>query len=250
MKRNLALRIVVSFFAVLLAAVHVWKPEIRIDSITIVLLVVCTLPWVQPLVKVVELLGVKIELQEMQKQVDEAKGAASSASQKAGLAISAFGVSQTHSSSDAVLATVSDEATIEELSEEYDNIRATQPSGGARTAEMTSVVRKMMELSQRTRSFDVFKALESRSGGKRLYGYAHIYVWPTSDYLGILVKTITSLEDTPFGQYWGLQALSHVVTKASNIHLELKERLRAFGNRLPRGSDREYELNRILKVIE
>ena len=93
MKSNLTLRILISVIAVTLAVIHVWKPEVKVDSITIVLLVFCALPWMQPLIKTVELLGVKIELQELQKQVDEARGAAASASRQAGLAISAFGVS-------------------------------------------------------------------------------------------------------------------------------------------------------------
>ncbi|HEX4756989.1 MAG TPA: hypothetical protein VH308_03370 [Terracidiphilus sp.] len=201
------------------------------------------------MIKTVELLGVKIELQELHKQVDEARGAAASAAQKAGLAMSALGASQMPRS-DSVVESVPDEKVAERLAREYENIRNTQPSGSVRTSEMTSVVRKMMEIAQRNKTIDVFRVLENGSAGDRLYGYAHIFVWPSPDYLGVLVKTITSREDAPFGQYWGIQALSHVVTGASNIQLELKERLRAFADRLPRGSDREYELNRILKLIE
>lgn len=248
-KSNLALRIIVSSAAFALVAIHMGKPELKVDSISILLLVVCALPWAQPLIKTVELLGVKIELQELHKQVDEARGAAASASQKAGLAMSALGASQIPRS-DSTLESGSDERVAEMLAREYENIRNSQPSGSVRTSAMTSVVRRMMETAQRNRTFDALKALESGRAGDRLYGYAHIFVWPSPDYLGILVKTITSREDAPFGQYWGIQALSHVVTGASNIQLELKERLRAFANRLPRGSDREYELNRILKLIE
>jgi hypothetical protein len=177
------------------------------------------------------------------------RGAAASASQKAGLAISALGGSQIPRP-DFVAESASDGKDAEELAREYERIRATQPSGSARTSEMTSIVRQMMETAQRNKTFDVFKALEIENAGNRLYGYAHIFVWPSPDYLGIVVKTITSREDAPFGQYWGIQALSHVVTEASNIQLEVKERLRAFANRLEEGSDREYELNRILKLID
>ena len=74
MKSNFALRILVSFFAFTLVAVHIWKPELKIDSISGVLLVVCALPWVQPLIKTVELPGLKIELRDLQRQVDEAPG--------------------------------------------------------------------------------------------------------------------------------------------------------------------------------
>ncbi len=249
MKSNISLRIFISLLAAILAVIHVWKPEVQVDSITIILLVLCALPWMQPLIKTVELLGVKIELQELKKQIDEAKGAAASASRQASFAVSAVEPSSGgFPSADMELS--AGEAAIEELAKNYEHIRATQRSGNVRTAEMTSIVRDMMELARRLKMLDVYKFLEVGSAGKRLYAYAYIYIWPGQDYLGILVSTITSREDTAFGQYWGLQALSHVVTTASNIQLEVKERLRMFWNRLPRGTDREYELNKILKMIE
>ncbi len=58
MKQNLALRIVATVLALVVAAVHLLMPELRIDSITIVLLVIAVLPWAQPLIKSIELLGV------------------------------------------------------------------------------------------------------------------------------------------------------------------------------------------------
>src|SRR5436190_18908230 len=89
MKQNMPIKIAVSALGVLAATVHLWKPDLRIDSITIVLLVIAALPWAQPLIKSIELLGVKLELQELQSQVAEAKGAAESANLQAGLALAA-----------------------------------------------------------------------------------------------------------------------------------------------------------------
>ena len=74
MKQNLTLRIVVSASALFIAAAHILRPDARIDSITIVLLVICALPWLQPLIKTIELLGVKLELQELQDKVAESQG--------------------------------------------------------------------------------------------------------------------------------------------------------------------------------
>lgn len=60
------LKLVVSAVALVVAAVHVWLPELAIDAITVALLVCAALPWLAPLVKSVELPGgVKVELAEV-----------------------------------------------------------------------------------------------------------------------------------------------------------------------------------------
>ncbi len=162
MRQNLTLRIVVSVSALLIAAAHVWRPEAKIDSITIVLLVICALPWLQPLIKSVELLGVKLELQELQDKVAEARGAAESASRQAGLALSA---STAPMPAPARAATGSADSDIQALASEYENIRETQRSGDARTAAMTDVVRRMIDVARRTESLDISGALANEGRG-------------------------------------------------------------------------------------
>lgn len=58
-----------------------------IDSITAFFAFVAILPWLQPIIKTVEMLGMKLELQELKGQVAEARGAAESASQQATFAL-------------------------------------------------------------------------------------------------------------------------------------------------------------------
>ena len=74
MKHNRGLRVVISAFALAAAGVHILMPTAKIDSITIILFVLAAIPWVQPLIKSIELLGVKLELQELQTKVAEARG--------------------------------------------------------------------------------------------------------------------------------------------------------------------------------
>jgi hypothetical protein len=248
MGQNRGLRIVVSLVAVLLASAHVWKPQARIDSITIILLVICALPWLQPLIKTVELLGVKLELRDLQDKVADAKGAAESATQQAGLALSASGSSRSLVREN--LSPAAGAASIEALAQEYENIRATQSSGDARTAAMTNVVSRMIESSRGIEAFDVNSALAGASRGIRLFAYAYLYVRPDAQFLTTLVEAVTSKEDTPFGQYWGLQALGRVIPKVPQVPPEIKSKLQKFGAKLPRGTDRDYELRRLLQQTQ
>jgi hypothetical protein len=72
MRQNRTLRSVVSIVALAFALAHLFEPKYRIDQTTVVLLVICVLPWVQPLIKTIELFGVKLGLQELQSKVAEA----------------------------------------------------------------------------------------------------------------------------------------------------------------------------------
>ena len=51
------LKICVTGGALVLAVVHQWVPTFTLDAPTLVLLVIALLPWLQPLIKSVELLG-------------------------------------------------------------------------------------------------------------------------------------------------------------------------------------------------
>src|SRR5215467_14257605 len=74
--------------AVLAAILHVVFPSAVPDAITAGFLILAFLPWLAPLIKSVEVPGVgKIELREVERKAEEAKGAALSAAQKADLAL-------------------------------------------------------------------------------------------------------------------------------------------------------------------
>jgi hypothetical protein len=79
MMENLPLKVGVTVLAVAAATLHLLRPDLRIDSITIVLSVIALLPWLQPLVKSVEGFGIKVELQDLKRRVDEALATATEA---------------------------------------------------------------------------------------------------------------------------------------------------------------------------
>ena len=61
------LQITISVVAIALAVAHMVWPAIKVDSITIVLMVISVLPWLAPVIKSLELPGgYKIEFQEVQ----------------------------------------------------------------------------------------------------------------------------------------------------------------------------------------
>lgn len=243
------LRTGITIFALVLAVAHALLPDIKIDVITLVLLVAATLPWLQPILKSIELPGgIKLELQELRQEVKDAAGAAQSAERKADFAV-ASSSAPVHAS----LQQASDpQAQLDLLAREYVTIRKTQPSGNARTQAMTEVTRKMIELAPSLGNIDVLPLLQSEDGGRRLAGYARLYAQPNPAHLAALVASVTSLEDKPFGQYWGIQAIGRTIAgqTASDIPATTLLNLRSFLERLPRGTDRDYELRKILREIK
>lgn len=250
MSSTFILKICVTAGALVLAFVNQWIP-LTLNAPTVVLLVVALLPWLQPLVKSVELLGVKLELQDLQDKVAAASGAAESAKQKAFFAQSVPepltpGARQLTPKGDAT------EAALQVLADQYDKIRATQSPGDARTLAMTSVVHRIIELVPQSQDFNLTGALTEKRRGVRLVAYAILYAAPDPAFLDALVQCVTSIEDKPFGQYWGLQAIARiidVVPSARVLPAQVITQLREFGARIPRGTDRDYELRQILEAL-
>jgi hypothetical protein len=248
MNQNMPLRLIITITALVLASVHVWKPALEIDPTTIILLVLCVLPWLQPIVKTIELLGIKLELQELKGKVDEARGAAESASRKADLAKLSSDASLSEPAPSAS-SNVTSEGRISSLANEYDTIRNAQRSGDARTYAMTDVTRRMIEVAKGTDHFDVKPALQSSDRGQRLFAYAYLYARPDAAYLIELVNSVVEKEDKPFGQYWGLQSIGRLLSSvAVEMPLDVRVKLERFLTRVPAGTDREYELKRLLRA--
>ena len=248
MTRDNSRALLVSVGAVCAAVLHVVFPTFMPDAITAGFVALAILPWLAPLIKSVEIPGVgKLELQEVQREVLEAKGAALSAGRKADLAVADL-TSATPASS-APTATLAMPA-LDALADEYDHIRKTQKPGPARTEAMTSVVRGMIEASKRLDTFDVESYLRSDDPGKRLISYAYLYSRPrqASGLLRTLVESVVSIEDKPFGQYWGLQAVRRLLSDVdrASLTVDVVRQLRNFLAELPPGTDRHYELSEIV----
>ena len=97
---------------------------------------------------------IEFKLRELKKKVDEAKGAAESASN-----LASFAAAVTESSAEPSkkleksIRSITGEGaendpleSLTALSKEYDYIRKTRESGATRTKEMTAIVRKMVDL--------------------------------------------------------------------------------------------------------
>jgi hypothetical protein len=140
---------------------------------------------------------------------------------------------------------------IDSLVDEYNMIRKHESSGNARTTHMTSVVTHMLsELSGvPLEDFDLNDYLtDSGNGGRRVAAYAYLYANPTPSQAAELVQALLA-EPTPFGQYWGLRALSRLVQRDpecldSNSRRQLEQLAKSFG----RDTDRINELRRVLSL--
>jgi len=177
-------------------------------------------------------------------KTDEAAGAAKSALQKAEFAL-------LKPSTLSREATQVPEEQLEQLAQAYNQIRSNMTSGNPRRTKMTEVIKEMMAIVPSLTTFDVSQALGETDNGKRLAGYAYIYVRPDYQYLEELVNAFTA-DPTPFGQYWGIQALGKVLELRPNekIHPNIFKKLKAFYDQLEKGIDREYELNKILPELK
>lgn len=252
MSRDNSRALLVSIGAVSGAVLHVAFPTFVPDAITAGFVALAILPWLAPLIKSVEIPGVgKLELQEVRRDVLEAKGAALSAGRKADLAVADLA---TPSTSLEAAAGATGVPPLDSLAGEYNRIRQTQQSGPARTEAMTSVVRRMIDASRSLDTFDIESHLRSKDGGKRLAGYAYLYSRqrPDAIVLTTLVDSVVNVEDKPFGQYWGLQAARRMVGSLDRKQLpsDVVRRLREFKGKLAPGTDRYYELTEILSSID
>lgn len=245
-KQTLIFRVVFSSLAVLVAVLYNWLGPFSLDTTTVTLLVIAALPWLSFLVKSIEIPGIgKFELQD---KIDEAIGAAESYSK-----MSAFVASESISKEeDSSRFAANAEEELKKLCMEYDEIRRSQSPGDMRTVNMTRVLRQMVDLIPTVRGFDIRKALGSSERGVRLSGYAYLYAKPDFDFLEAIVCSVTEVEDKPFGQYWGLKSIYQVLIQkgGKGIPGRVRRMLGQFSARIKSGTDRDYELRRIFRVIE
>lgn len=73
MKKDVLIKSISTLVAFILIVIHMFYPDIRIDSITLGLMVIAILPWLASVFKSIELPGVmKLELQDVQKIANKA----------------------------------------------------------------------------------------------------------------------------------------------------------------------------------
>jgi hypothetical protein len=250
MRRETIIGTLITGVALIVAILHNFFPGVRIDALTFGLLLLAAFPWLTHIIKSIDLPGIgKIELQEIRRQAEEARGAAISASQKAELALAG---TTTATGNDMTPSLKLAEEQILHLANEYNNIRETQSSGPSRTSAMTGVVSRMIATADKLQNFRVEKWLAETDRGKRLSAYVYLYTRPDYSQLDNLIDSVCRIEDKPFGQYWGIQAIEKVLGRRENqkVSLRVLQKLREFFHQLPTGTDRYYEMTRILSALK
>jgi hypothetical protein len=117
---------------------------------------------------------------------------------------------------------------------------------------MSSIVGKMVAISSRMSAFDPLPNLSSADAGTRLTAYAYLYAKPNPVALDQLVNTVCGIENTPFGQYWGIRAITRTLEALNDpttVSTSVKRRLADFCKRLPNGTDRRFELSKIASSL-
>jgi hypothetical protein len=244
----IALAIGVAALAV--AVGHAVAPD-KIDAVTLGLVVLAAVPWLRRFVSEfptpwgpVKLLEDRLEGVErkQEQETNRVTGLAESVAQQTEAALLPPERPAEEPPTD---------ERLQDLAAEYNRIRAIKESGPDRTAEMTRVVRQLIDLAPQLTDSVPSTYLSSGDRGLRLAAYAYLYARPDPVHLTSLVASVSGVEDKPFGQYWGIQAIRRVLEQMREQEMtvapEIAAQLESYRRRLRPGTDRHFELSRIFE---
>lgn len=248
--RRHVVAVLLTLSAIAVAAVHVVKPDVRIDAVTVVLLVVAAAPWLGDLFDSIELPGgAKFQYAQLVHRIEASEEhavrigrALDGTSRTVRAALVAAGGSDTGQPS-----TASAADTVGRLAAEYARVRETQASGAARTYRMVRIFADLVAVAPHLADFDVGSALAAEDAGIRLAAYARLYAVPDGAKTEALVSAVCH-EQLNFSQYWGLQAIAALVDAqgADRTPLGVVRQLRALLREMPPTSDRVWLVESIL----
>jgi hypothetical protein len=249
---------------VALAIVRLARPDLTIDTITLVLIAIAAIPWLGHIIESFELPGgpkvtyrkLEQRIADQDEKIAQAQGAAKSAEAQAGTVLSSITAnppSNRHEQIDA-----SPERDMAELIAAYEEIRRTRRAGTGRTAAMTDIVSRMLPVAG-AGAVDVPRALAA-DGGRRLAAYITLFARPDPALLDDLVRSISERElgddrrfaAQPFEQYWGLKAVRKTLESIDpyDVSPVTRDRLIALRDQIDPSTDRYFEASQLLKVIE
>lgn len=229
----------VSSLAALAIVVHLIWPELKIDLVTVALLVFGSVPWLRGIVQSISLPGgPSIDLRgdrlriirAEEKEKDEAVGAVG---RGAGGKSSGERVQE-----------------IERQAEFYEKIRREIPSGPDRTSEMGKIARQILSLLP-VPELDVPDKLLSPRAGQRLTAYLSFIAEPDPRRGEELIETLTEREGIPYNQHWALRSLSRIfdVKGSSWVSPRSVAMLAGMRDGLRLGSDRQLMLANLVDRI-
>jgi len=246
---SLLVKILISVVAAILVLIHLIHPNAPLDSTLLVLLGVAVTPWLGVVFESVDTPFGGVKYRDLEQRVNQLTAESSS------LRI-VQGANEARDRAQRVGNVSNDSSNdrLNELAAEYVSVRdprSGKRSGDARTQLMTRIVGEMIAAADSGATIPLESALHSGDLGLRLAAYAVLYSHPDNNYTIPLVDSVIDLEPKPFGQFWGLRAISRLIEVAgpNSIDLDTARRLRDFKSQLPASSDRTYELRKILSGL-
>jgi hypothetical protein len=227
--------------------VHAVLPSVKIDTVTVVLLVLALLPWLGELLESVELPGGwKVQYRGLAERVESTEKAAAQAGTQAAEAVSTAQVAIGVAGTSIPAATPATMADVRELSKEFARLRAL-PSQPGRTHELDRLFGVLAAVVPTVPDFDPAIALGDDDEGIRLAGYAYLYRRPDAGRITDVADALLR-EPNSFNQYWAIRTLRVLVaqTDADTLPSKVENRLRALRNGLPPDSSRRAQLGTLL----
>ncbi|WP_330335573.1 hypothetical protein OHS33_38480 (plasmid) [Streptomyces sp. NBC_00536] len=251
-RRNRLTAPLISAAAVAVAAIHLARPDLRIDGITLALAAIALIPWLGDLFESLELPGgAKIQyrkleerLEAAEQQAEDVRLAVNSASRQARVALVTSG--------DETLQGEAAAERVGRLTADFTALRRRMPSGPERTYRQEQIFAELIRVTPHLTGFDVPTALASTDGGTRLSAYARLYACPEAEHLQPLVSAATT-ETLPFAQFWAFKAIDTVLdaTDPGNVRLTTVRALRSCLAHLPPDAvDRAQSLRTTLTRLD
>jgi hypothetical protein len=241
----------ISVLAIAAAIGHVIWPDAKIDSATVLLLVVALVPWLGTLIESLELPGgLKLKYRSLEERFERteqtvATGSATAANATS-IAQAALGAARIGNlavdASDGSVPSGAD-AVIEEMR----RLRSL-PHSDARTDTMDQLFGELISLTARAPDFDPAVALRDEDVDRRLTGYARLYGDPDTA-LTELVCDALLRERSAFNQYWAIKTLRSLVDSADTVTPAMRVALENLSNQIPRTGSRRLELDLLLRTI-
>jgi hypothetical protein len=237
----------VTMGALLTAAAHMLWPDVEIDEITLGLGVIALVPWLSAFVESLKWGDLEVKLRQAEEIV---QGAAASWERKANLPDAAPVGPDVAALAQSLTTTADDELL--RLAEQYNRMRKELPYGPERTARLDQIVQNMITIAGKRATLDPRPLIKESDSGHRLAGYAILYALPRLECLPDLVETVTDPERAPFEQYWGILTLGRMT---NGVHIQeldrhQADRLYRMLGRMDAGTDRAFELRRVLQRME
>lgn len=239
----------VTLGALVVLALHLALPDIGLDAPALILLGIAVIPWLDVIFESIDTPFGGVRYRAVTQRLDELTGESASLRQ-----IQEANEARERMQSAGFAAQVPPSERLDALAKEYNEVRDPDRgmrSGAERTAAMTKIVGQMIAAADAGATFPLDEALRGGDLGRRLAAYAVLYARPNPAYTIPLVNSVIELEPKPFGQFWGLRAISRLIefSESQAIDLNTARRLKEFGMGLPAASDRMFELRKILEQL-